>query len=73
LPSGARSILTIKGQNTRKYISEYGHIEKSAYWWTASEFDTNSAWIRFLENFGDHIYRSDWKKNCGFSVRIVKD
>lgn len=52
----------------------YSHVMGgSAYFWSSSEDDTSSAWYRFLYHFYADIYRSYFSKECGFSVRCVKD
>jgi uncharacterized protein (TIGR02145 family) len=72
LPGGCRGIRTIKGNGTRSYTSEFYGLEESACWWTSTEYDNNSGWMRQVHSF-DRIYRSDNKKNKGLSVRVVKN
>ncbi len=43
-------------------------------WWSASEYATSNAWLRYLAAGYSGVYRtSNFKKNNGFSVRCVKD
>jgi uncharacterized protein (TIGR02145 family) len=48
-------------------VSNYG------YWWSASECDTSDAYNRGLYYNGDFLGRYEFRKSCGFSVRLVKD
>jgi uncharacterized protein (TIGR02145 family) len=43
------------------------------YWWCATERDTTNAWYRFLYFDCDYLDRYYDRKNCGFSVRLVRD
>ena len=55
------------------WIGGYG------YWWSSSEFNTTSAWIRQMAaTNGDggpdeNVYRLNLDKHSGFSVRCLKD
>lgn len=42
------------------------------FWWSATGYGT-LAWYRSLYNNHDYLNRSYWAKNCGFSVRLVRD
>lgn len=45
-----------------------------AVFWTATEYDNNRAWMRFLDWRNSGIYRGyDDTKSGGFSVRLIKD
>jgi len=48
-------------------------IGSSSYWWSATNHDINLAWNRSLSNNLDYLYSSYLFKNCGYSVRMVKD
>ena len=44
------------------------------HWWTATEYDSRSAWRRMLQNDGPVInYRGSSGKEIGWLVRCVKD
>ena len=49
------------------YISEYGS------WWSSTEDGTNNAWYRGLYYGNGKVNRFSFYKNCGFSVRCIKD
>ncbi len=42
-------------------------------WWSATEFDTNNAWFRFMLYNNSDVYRSSNYKELGFSVRCLRD
>ena len=60
LPGGTRSIELFS------FAGNYG------YWWTSNEFDSYSAWNRFLSYNNNDIGRSTGWKQFGNSVRCVK-
>ena len=62
LPGGCRDW----GGNS-KSAGNYGN------WWTASEQDVNNAWCRYTYNKTACIYRYNYLKTCGFSVKCIKD
>jgi uncharacterized protein (TIGR02145 family) len=43
------------------------------YWWSASAFGTTDAWGRILDYDYSNVYRYDFNKKDGFSVRVVRD
>lgn len=62
LPSGLRSAHgTSSSQSTLGYL------------WTATDQDEWVAFFRYLSNAGDYLSRHFLSKNCGFSVRLVRD
>lgn len=61
MPGGTRSIELFS------FAGYYG------YWWTSTEFDSYSAWNRFLGYNNNDIGRSTGWKQFGSSVRCVKD
>jgi uncharacterized protein (TIGR02145 family) len=42
-------------------------------WWSSSENNTSTAWVRFLYYFYGNAYRSIYSKLRGYSVRLIKD
>jgi uncharacterized protein (TIGR02145 family) len=50
-----------------------GDLSRSAYFWTASQNDSSTAWYRNLTVEQNKIFRHFTYKNYGFSVRCVKD
>jgi uncharacterized protein (TIGR02145 family) len=62
LPGGYRS-----NDGTFDNIGNYG------YWWSATEFNSNSAWFQFMFYDDSYADSSDNLKALGISVRCVKD
>ena len=55
------------------HFGSYGSAGGSGYWWTSSELDTNSAWLRTLYAGEDRIGRFANFKVEGYSIRCIKD
>ncbi|HPN44067.1 MAG TPA: fibrobacter succinogenes major paralogous domain-containing protein [bacterium] len=45
----------------------------TAYYWSATEFNTNYAWVRLLYYNLDDVSHGYGSKHAGFSVRLVRD
>lgn len=45
----------------------------NGYWWSATETDSLSALIRYLEYRDESLLRGSFGKSSGFSVRLVRD
>jgi len=48
-------------------------INKAADFWTSTEADNYNAWFRYLLFNKEKVFRLIDEKDCGFSVRYVKD
>ena len=48
-------------------------IGKFGFWWSATQFDTDAAWSRYLTNTSSSFSRIVYSKEQGFSCRCVKD
>jgi uncharacterized protein (TIGR02145 family) len=62
LPGGYRSF-----HGFSYVIGSYGS------WWSATDFDASYAFSRYLYYNFDYLCSFTYGKNCGFSVRLVKD
>jgi len=51
----------------------FANVGNNGYWWSASEYNETSAWGRVLDYGSSNLYRYDYYKYYGFSVRCVKD
>lgn len=55
----------------------YGGIEvmpgDNGAWWTATQYDSDNAWNRWLSEYDATVSRTNNTKKAGFSVRCVKD
>jgi uncharacterized protein (TIGR02145 family) len=45
----------------------------NGYWWSASENNTDSAYLRYLSHDTDDLNRNGYGKGEGFSVRCLRD
>jgi len=57
----------------RNETGAFSYIENTGYWWSATEGDVNSAWIRSLTVQSAEVSRVDFLKNNGASLRCVKN
>jgi uncharacterized protein (TIGR02145 family) len=57
----------------RGYDASFASISYFAYFWSSTEFGGNSSWCRGLNYGNPLIYRTDYLKLYGLSVRCVKD
>ena len=53
-------------------MSNYDHIGANGNWWSSSEFNTNGAWSRTLNNDDGFVHRFNSYKQDGFSVRCLR-
>ena len=57
----------------RDYYGYFSSIGHHGYWWSATEDGTYYAWGRYLYYSYSYVYRSNYGKGVGFSVRCVRD
>ena len=57
----------------RLNIGYFGSVGVSNYLWSSTEYDTANAWGRFLEYYVGDIFRLNYYKAAGFSVRCLRD
>jgi len=57
----------------RRPIGTFLSIGGYGDWWTASEFDGENAWRRFMSNSVGYVWWDRLSKNYGLSVRCLKD
>jgi uncharacterized protein (TIGR02145 family) len=51
----------------------YNYIVYDGHWWSSTEYSTHNAWGRHLHYSYCFVYRIDYDKEYGFSVRCVRD
>ena len=51
----------------------FSNIGDKGYWWSSSENYTYFAWCRFLDGNYGNVYRSNYVKQDGISVRCLRD
>jgi uncharacterized protein (TIGR02145 family) len=62
LPSGSRAI-----------DGSFKNVGNRSLWWTATEFDSDSAYYRRMGHNYGHVYEGTFGKGHGFSVRCVQN
>jgi len=50
----------------------FADIGRYGYWWSATEYNANFAWLRYLY-FNINVYDANYTKELGLSVRCLKD
>ena len=55
------------------YGGIYMFMSNNGYWWSYSEYNTNTSWFITLFSNSASMYKDYNKKSFGFSVRCVKD
>lgn len=62
LPGGARNL-----------YEPFLRIGSYGYWWSSTEYNADSAWSRAMAYNYNNVYRLNFNKKLGFSVRCIKD
>lgn len=62
LPAGCRDL-----------NGKFGYIDKVGYWWTSTEYDTSLAWYRCIDRSPYYVYRTNYYKQNGLSIRCIRD
>jgi uncharacterized protein (TIGR02145 family) len=57
----------------RDFDGSFFDIRYSAFLWSATESDYSSAWYRNLNRYDGDVYRNNYYKSVGASVRCLKD
>jgi uncharacterized protein (TIGR02145 family) len=57
----------------RDLNGKFGYNGNIGYWWTSTEKDTILAWYRCIDNSPWYVYRTNYYKQNGLSVRCIKD
>lgn len=57
----------------RSKEGEFGHLGDVAYWWTSLTRDKDFAWYRVMDVSPYYVYRTNYWKACGLSVRCLKE
>jgi uncharacterized protein (TIGR02145 family) len=52
---------------------KFSYIDNIGYWWSATEKDTTFAWFRVIDKSPYYVYRTNFYKQNGLSVRCIKD
>ncbi|RPI42774.1 MAG: hypothetical protein EHM46_04790 [Bacteroidetes bacterium] len=62
LPAGCRDL-----------NGNFGGIGDRAFWWTTTEYDNTLAWYRCIDASPYYVYRTNYYKQNGLSVRCIRD
>lgn len=54
-------------------VGDFNDLGNDGYWWSASESSTLDAYTRYLYNYYGNLYRNDYLKGRGLSVRCLRD
>lgn len=73
LPGGFRNSLFSYSETSVLKPSTFSLLGISGYWWSSTESETDSAWNRDLYYLYNIVYRDNYGKEKGFSVRCIKD
>ena len=57
----------------RSSVGSFYVIRDNAFFWSASELDFTNAWYRSLYSSNGNVYRNDFNKSGGASVRCLRD
>ena len=57
----------------RNYYGPFDGVGSGGLWWSSTEYDTFDAWGRYLGCSSGRVYRNDYSKLWGLSVRCLRD
>lgn len=57
----------------RDLSGDFTYLESSGFWWSSTESDGSTAWVRTLYVQSSQVDREGFAKSVGASVRCVKD
>ena len=58
---------------SRNFNGIFEYIDRLGFWWTSTQQDTILAWYRCIDDSPYYVYRTNYRKQDGFSVRCVRD
>jgi serine-type D-Ala-D-Ala carboxypeptidase/endopeptidase len=73
LKDGSLSGFSVIFGGWRTGYGKFNFIEEHANFWTSTELDKNRSYERLLNANGNKVGRNSGNKDCGFSVRCIKD
>jgi uncharacterized protein (TIGR02145 family) len=57
----------------REWDGSYGLIGNYGIWWSSTISGTTNAWMRYVVNTDASVFRNDFNRRAGISVRCLKD
>ena len=70
---GSSGFSFLPGGYRYNYDGYFGGLSSTGYLWSSTESNSNYAWYRRLYYHYTDVYRSNFGKNYGFSVRCLRD
>ena len=58
---------------SRNFRGEFAYLGQLGYWWTSTETDLELAWYRAIDQSPYYVYRTNYRKATGMSVRCIKN
>lgn len=58
---------------SRDRFGKFDYIGHVAYWWCATPYDSSFAWYRVIDEVPWYVYRTNYYKQNGYSVRCILD
>jgi uncharacterized protein (TIGR02145 family) len=62
-----------KPGGSRDRFGRFDYVGHIAYWWCATPYDDEFAWYRVIDEVPWYVYRTNYYKQNGYSVRCIKD
>jgi len=57
----------------RNANGSFSDLGGHGYWWSSTEDSSTSAWYRYMGSGNGHVFRHNYGKASGFSVRCLRD
>lgn len=57
----------------RDLNGKFSNMGEIGFWWTTTQWTTNLAWYRCIDKTPWYVYRTNYHKQNGLSVRCIKD
>jgi uncharacterized protein (TIGR02145 family) len=58
---------------SRNLYGEFQYGDEAGYWWTSTSLDRELAWYRVIDQSPYYVYRTNYSKANGLSVRCIKE
>ena len=57
----------------RDLNGKFSSLGEIAFWWTSTDYDNDLAWYRCIDRSPWYVYRTNYYKQNGLSVRCIRD
>ena len=58
---------------SRDRFGKFDYVGHVTYWWCATSYDHEFAWYRVIDEVPWYVYRTNFYKQNGYSVRCIRD